>query len=97
MVDKIKDLKPNTNASLEVEVIAKGKPRSFTKFGQPNFVCTFTVKDDTGEVDLSLFNRDIDIPKIHYKLKLTDIWVKEWNSQIQISLGKNGKIEKIEG
>ena len=93
---KIKDVKANENATLEsVEVVEKGDVRTFNKFGKDGRVCNCTIKDDTGEMELTLWNDDVDSVEGGQKIKITDGWVKEWNGKLQISTGKNGKIEKI--
>jgi len=92
----IKDLKPNTNASLDdVTVIEKGPVREFSRGGQLGRVCSCKIKDATGTCEFSLFNDDVDKYEKGDRLKLIDCWVKEWNSNIQISPGRSGKIEKL--
>lgn len=93
---KIKDVKPNSNATLdEVEIVNKGDVREFEKFGKTGRVCNCVIKDDSGELELTLWNDDIDTVEAGEKLKIVDGWVKEWNGKLQISTGKNGKIEKL--
>jgi len=92
----ISDLQPNTSASLDkVEVTDKGDVREFSRYGKLGRVCTCTIKDDTGTCELTLWNDDVDLYNTGDKLKLTECWVKEWNSRNQISPGRNGKIEKL--
>ncbi len=93
---KIKDLKPNQSVTLEkVEVVSAGDVREFAKFGKVGRVCNLKIKDSSGEVDLTLWNDDVDKFEVGDKLKITDGWAKEWNSNLQVSSGKNGKIEKV--
>ena len=93
---KISEAKPNSNASLdEVEITGKGEVREFVKFDKPGRVCNCTIKDDSGEMELTLWNDEIDSVNEGDKLKITDGWVKEWNGKVQISAGRNGKIDKL--
>ncbi len=93
---KINEVKPNSNATLEkVEVVSKGDVREFMKFNKPGRVCNCVIKDDSGEMELTLWNDEIDTVEAGDKLKITDGWVKEWNGKRQISAGRNGKIEKL--
>ncbi|MBU0899097.1 MAG: DNA-binding protein [Nanoarchaeota archaeon] len=93
---KIKEVQTNSNATLEkVEVVSKGDVRTFDKFGKSGRVCNCVIKDDSGEMELTLWNDEIDAIEAGQKVKITDGWVKEWNGKMQISAGKNGKIEKI--
>jgi len=93
---KINEVKPNSNATLEeVEVVNKGEAREFMRFDKQNRVCNCVIKDDSGEMELTLWNEEIDSVEAGEKLKITDGWVKEWNGKMQISAGRNGKIEKL--
>lgn len=93
---KINEVKPNSNATLEkVEVVSKDEVREFVKFDKPSRVCNCTIKDDSGEMELTLWNDEIDTVEAGEKLKITDGWVKEWNGKMQISTGRSGKIEKL--
>ena len=52
----IKDLKPREgNVDLVVDVVSIGDVREFEKFGKPGKVASATVKDETGEVKLTLW------------------------------------------
>jgi replication factor A1 len=93
---EIKEVKPNSNATLdEVDVVSKGDVREFERFGKPGRVCNCVIKDDSGELELTLWNDEIDTIEAGEKIKITDGWVKEWNGKLQISMGKNGKVEKL--
>lgn len=92
----IKDLKPDSSATLEqVEVIEKGEVRTFEKWGKSGRVCNAKIKDDTGETQLTLWNEQVDLVNVGDKLKLEDVWVKEWRGELQVSIGKRGKLEKL--
>ncbi|MAE13494.1 hypothetical protein CMO92_02930 [Candidatus Woesearchaeota archaeon] len=94
---KISELVPKQgNVELEeVEVTEKGEIREFSKFGKPGRVCNITVKDDTGSVQMTLWNEQIDEVKEGDKLKITDGWVGEWQGEKQLSTGRNGKFEVL--
>ncbi len=93
---KISEAQPNQVLSLDaVEVIEKSDVREFSRFGRLGRVCTCKIKDDSGEMELTLWNDDVDAVNEGDKLKLTDGWCKEWNGKLQVSTGKNGKIEKL--
>jgi replication factor A1 len=93
---KIKEVKPNNGATLDaVDVVSKGDVREFERFGKPGRVCNCVIKDDSGELELTLWNNEIDTIEAGEKIKITNGWVKEWNGKLQISMGKNGKVEKL--
>nr|MDO8115970.1 hypothetical protein [Candidatus Sigynarchaeota archaeon] len=96
---KVKDLIPNTNATLRVRVCAQGSAREVqSKKGYPLRVCSFQVGDETGTIEFSAFGKDVtSLSKLVGKvLDIKDAWVKEWNEIKQLSLGKSGVWEVVE-
>ena len=94
---KISELKAGTgNASIEAEVTAMEEPRDVMgKFGKSLRVVSATLKDDSGEIVLSLWNEDVDKYAVGDKLTITDGWVSDYKGSLRISAGRNGKIAKI--
>ncbi|MCX6770129.1 MAG: OB-fold nucleic acid binding domain-containing protein [Candidatus Micrarchaeota archaeon] len=94
---KISELKAGTgNASIEAEVVSMEEARDVMgKFGKRLRVASATLKDDSGEIVLSLWNDDADKYAQGDKIKITDGWVSEYKGQLRISAGRSGKIEKI--
>lgn len=94
---EIKDIKPNTgNIDLVLNIVEKEKPRSFEKFGKPGRVCNALVRDETGEIKMTLWNDDIDKVEVGDKVHLQNGWCSEFKGEKQISTGRFGKIEVIE-
>jgi len=92
---KIKDVLAQQAATLEnVEVIEKAEVRTFQKYGKEGRVCNARVKDDTGDLKLTLWNEDIDTVNEGDKISIIDGWVSEWQGTKQISTGRNGKLVK---
>jgi len=92
----ISEAKPNSTITLDaVEVVEKTDVREFSRFGKLGQVCTCKIKDDSGEMDLTLWNDEVGTINEGDKVKLSDGWCKEWNGRLQASTGKNGKIEKL--
>ena len=94
---KISELKAGTgNASIEAEVVSMEEARDVMgKFGKRLRVASATLKDDSGEIVLSLWNEDVDKYAQGDKIKITDGWVSDYKGQLRISAGRSGKIEKI--
>ena len=93
---EIKDLQPRqSNVDLAVEVTEKGEERTFQKFGKEGRVATATVKDNTGEVKLTLWNESIDKVNVGDKLQLKNCYVNEFQGDMQLTTGKFGSIEVI--
>ena len=91
---KISDLKPGTgNVNIEAEVVSVDEPRDvMTKFGKRMRVANSTIKDDSGEITLTLWGDDIDRIKSGDKITIENGWVSEFKGSSQISAGKYGKI-----
>ena len=93
---KISDLKAKTGkVEVEVEVIEKETPREFTKFGSIGKVCNAKVKDETGEIKLTLWNDQVDQVQVGDKIKITNGYVGEYQGELQLSTGKFGSLEKL--
>jgi len=94
---KIKDIKVGAmNGSITAEIIDMEEPREvLNKFGTRMKVAKANIRDDSGEINLSLWNDDAGKFKVGDKIKLENGWVTEFKGNMQVSPGKNGKIEKI--
>lgn len=93
----IKDLKPRTPfEELVVEVVTKGEPRAFATAQGQGTVCNAAVKDESGEeVSLTLWNDEYKLINDGDKIKITNGWVNEYKGKLQISAGRQGKIEVL--
>lgn len=95
---QIKDLQPKSgNVNITVECVEKAEPREFEKFGKPGKVCNAKVKDETGQVTMTLWNEDVDKVKVGDMLKIENGWVSEWQGELQLSTGRFGKMEVVSG
>lgn len=91
---KINELKPRMGkVDIELEVVSVGETREFNKFGNSGRVATAIVKDETGEMKMSLWNDEIDKIKPGCKVHITNGYVNEFQGEMQISAGKFGKME----
>jgi len=79
----------------EVEVTDKTPVREFQKFGKPGRVCNVTIKDDSGTVQLTLWNEQVDQIDVGDKLTLKDCFVGEWQGEKQVTTGRAGTVEKL--
>lgn len=88
---------PANQGKIDVEgVIAeKSEPREFSKFGSAGKVCSAVLKDDSGQVTLTLWNEQVEDFNVGDKVKLTNGYAKEWQGDKQLSTGKFGKLEKL--
>ena len=94
----IKDLEPRQgNVDVVVEIVEVGEAREFQKFGKSGKVASATAKDETGEIKLSLWNEQVDQVKAGDKVHITNGYVSEFQGEKQLTTGKFGKLEVVEG
>lgn len=94
---EIKDLNANQgNVDIVAEIVIKEEPRTFEKFGKQGRVCNAMLKDESGEVKLTLWNDDVDKVNVGDKIHLQNGWCSEFKGEKQVSSGKFGKIEVLE-
>jgi len=93
----IKDLQARQGkVDIVVEVVDKGEVREFQKFGKAGRVCNAAVKDETGEIKLTLWNEQIDQVNKGDKVRITNGYVSEFQGEKQLTTGKFGQLEVIE-
>jgi len=80
-----------------VKVKSKAEPREFEKYGKPLRVCNTVVSDDSGDMSMTLWNEDIDKINVGDSVKITNGYVSEFNGAKQLSAGKFGKLEVVNG
>jgi|TARA_B100001971_G_C18234666_1_gene566349 replication factor A1 len=81
-----------TSVNIEVEVKSVGEIREFQKYGKQGRVATAIVKDESGEMNLTLWNEDIDKVQAGLKLKIENGYVNEFQGDPQLTAGKYGKL-----
>ena len=94
----IKDLKANSSFdTIELSVVSKGEARDFTsRYGSSGRVCDVKCEDGMGAgVSLTLWNDEIDKVGAGDKIRISDGWVKEWQGDLQVSIGRKGKLETL--
>ena len=92
----ISELTPKQgNVNIIVEVVEVSEAREFKKFGKPGKVATATVKDESGEIKLSLWNEQADQGKAGDRGKITNGYVSEWQGEKQLTSGRAGTLEVV--
>ena len=94
---KISELKSGTgNVNITGELASLEAPRDvITKFGKKTRVANATVKDESGEIILSLWGEDADRFAQGDTIQIENGWVSEYKGNMQLSAGKFGKITKL--
>jgi len=94
---KISELRPGIgNVTISGEVTAKEEPREVvTKYGKKVRVANAVLKDDSGEITLSLWEDDVDKLNVGDKISIENGWVSEFKGNLQVSIGKYGKLTML--
>lgn len=66
-----------------------------TRYGQKRIV-TAVFEDDTGKVDLTLWEEEIDAIEEGAKVRIEGAYVREWAEDIQLNISRDGTIEQVE-
>ncbi|MCL4403486.1 MAG: OB-fold nucleic acid binding domain-containing protein [Candidatus Marsarchaeota archaeon] len=95
---KINELKVGaSNVTLTATVSQKDDPREVvTKYGKRLSVANIVLKDETGTIPMSLWEKDIDAVSVGDKVEVTNGYVSEFRGAPQLSTGKFGKIAVVE-
>lgn len=93
---KINELQPKQgNVELQAEIVDISPVREFQKFGKNGRVANATIKDDSGQVTMTLWNEQIDLVKVGDKIEIKDGYVNEWQGDLQVTTGRNGTLNKL--
>jgi len=95
---KISELKTG-QGNVDVSGVIKemGEVRTFNKFGRELRVVNAILEDDSGNIKLTLWNQDVDNFSEGDQIKIVNGYVGEFQGEKQLTSGKFGKIEKVEG
>jgi replication factor A1 len=94
---EIKEIQANQGKiDVVAKVVEKEEPRTFEKFGKQGSVCNAKIKDDSGEIKLTLWNEDVMKVSLGDKIHVKNGWCSEYKGERQLSSGKFGEIEIVE-
>jgi replication factor A1 len=84
----------------EVEIEGKiaelPTPRAVsTRYGQKRIV-TVIFEDETGQVDLTLWEEEIDAIEEGAEVRIEGAYVREWADDIQLNISREGSIERTD-
>jgi len=83
------------NVDVEGTLSEVGEPKVFTKFGRELKVSNAILKDDSGNIKLTLWNEDVSKFNEGDVVKITNGYVNEFQGEPQLTAGKFGKMEKV--
>ena len=94
---EIKDLSAGQGkVEMVVEVTNVDEPRTFDKFGRSGKVANAKVKDDSGEITMTLWNEQCDMIKAGMKIHIINGYVSEYKGEKQLGTGKFGRLEIVQ-
>jgi replication factor A1 len=94
---KINELQPRQGKiELQAKVIDKGETKTFDKFGKQGKVCNAKIKDETGEMVLSLWNEQAEQVNVGDIVRISNGYVSEFKGEMQLSTGKFGTLEVLD-
>ena len=85
------------NVEVEGTVKEIGEAKTFNKFGKDLSVANAMLEDDSGSIKLTLWNDDVSRFKDGDKLKVVNGYVNEFQGEKQLTSGKFGSLEKVDG
>ena len=93
---KISEITRGTsNIALKARVVDKGEKREVnTKYGR-KAVADFTLEDETGQINLSLWEEKIDQVRVGDTLSIEGGYITEFRDKMQLNLPRSGKLDIV--
>jgi replication factor A1 len=93
---KVSELKPKQgNVEIVVKIAEVGEVREFSKFGKQGRVATAIAEDETGKINLTLWNEQIDQVKQGDSVHIKNGFISEWQGEKQLTTGRMGSLEVV--
>ena len=93
---KVSELKPGSSCELVGEIIKVFETRTtITKYGKKLKVCNIVMKDESGQVDVTLWNQETAIPQAGRQLEIRNGYVREYMGKLCVSTGKDTTLQLI--
>ena len=84
------------DVTITAKVAEKSEPREVqTRFGR-RLVADVMVKDTTGSIKLSLWEKQIDAVKEDDEIEVVGAYVTEWRGSLQLAIPKTGKLTVLD-
>lgn len=93
----VEELDPEADdVEITGEIAELPTPRAVsTRYGQKRIV-TVVFEDETGKVDLTLWEEEIDAIEEGAEVQIEGAYVREWADDIQLNISRDGTIEQVE-
>jgi len=94
----VRDLRDGMRrVDVEGEIAEMGEPRAVSWSGGEGRVADCQIKDDSGQMKLTLWNEEIDRVKVGSKIRITNGYTKSFRGEVNLNVGRYGKLEVLEG
>ncbi len=95
----VKDLRDGMRrVDAEGEIAEMADPRTVNlRTGDSARVADCMLKDESGQIKLSLWDDQIDMVKQGSKVRITNGYTNSFRSELRLNVGKYGKLEVLEG
>jgi hypothetical protein len=92
---KISEITAGMTCTLQATLTHIGESRVFeTRYG-PRRLVQAILTDDSGAIELNLWGNQSDGLKVGDQVKLTNVYARSYSEQLQVSVGKEGRIAKV--
>lgn len=81
------------NLNLELKVVEKGEPHHFESDKGEGRVATAVCEDDSGKVNVSLWNEDIDRVEVGDKISIENGYSRLFKDEVHVSAGRYGELK----
>ena len=93
---KISDIRfDSRNVNIVGKVVKKEEPRTVTTRFGATVVANAMLEDETGSVILVLWGDEIDKVNEGDSVKIENGYIREFNGQLQLNVGKFGKLKVV--
>lgn len=95
---KINEMRPAmVKVNAMVTIKDKQPTREFELKGKVRKVADCIASDDTGDIQLSLWDSDAETINIGDTVRVTNGYVREYNNQLILSAGMYGRVDIVKG
>ncbi|EGQ42876.1 MAG: OB-fold nucleic acid binding domain family protein [Candidatus Nanosalina sp. J07AB43] len=93
----VEELDPEADdVEITGEIAELPTPRAVsTRYGQKRIV-TVVFEDETGDVDLTLWEEEIDEIEEGAQVQIEGAYVREWADGVQLNISRDGDIERVD-
>ena len=83
-----------SNVNLSARVVSKGDKRTVNTKSGKSTVCDVILRDETGEIGLTLWNEQISSVKEGEEIEIQGGYITEWQGEFKLNVPKKGSIDK---